>query len=54
LVFPEEIIKWKAGWEYKEEGHSQRKLLDDWKIRREVKPPQELLNFLGELYEQKL
>ncbi|HNX03699.1 MAG TPA: hypothetical protein PKM71_08545 [Candidatus Cloacimonas sp.] len=54
LVFPEETIKWKSEWEFKEEGHSRNKLLKDWGVRREVKPPQELLNFIGELYEQKL
>ena len=48
LVHTPELIKWKAGWEYKEEMHSQEELLNNWAVRREVTPPPELLELLDE------
>ena len=48
LVHNPELIKWKAGWEYKEEGHSQEELLNNWAVRREVTPPPELRELLDE------
>jgi len=46
LVFTPEVIEWKSNWEYKEEGHSQEELLNNWKKVREVKPPDWLLETL--------
>lgn len=46
LVFTPKVIDWKAGWEYKEENHSKERLLNDWAIKRDVKPPIELIEFL--------
>jgi len=46
LVFTPEIIDWKSNWEYKAEGHGRDKLLADWKVTREVTPPQWLVDLL--------
>lgn len=48
LVFTPEVIGWKAGWEYKEEGHSKERLLKDWSVKREVTPPKWLLEIINE------
>ena len=46
LVFPEHILSWKAVWEGKEEKVPLEKVLSDWSVRREITPPQELLEML--------
>lgn len=46
LVFTPEVIEWKSNWEYLEEKHSRDKLLKDWAVKREVTPPQWLLEIL--------
>jgi hypothetical protein len=48
LVFTPEVLSWKAVWESKEENVKLDKVLSDWKVVREVTPPQELLEILGE------
>ena len=46
FVFTPELMDWKANWEYKEEQHSKQELLNNWAVKREVTPPQELLEML--------
>jgi len=48
LVFPKDVIHWKAGWECKEEGQSKDSLIDAWKFKREVTPPPELVSLVNE------
>jgi hypothetical protein len=48
FVFTPEIMEWKSNWEYKEEGHSREILLENWAVKREVTPPEELVNLLKE------
>ena len=47
LCLDPNVIDWKAGWEYKEEGHSKEKLLSDWAVRREVVPPVGLVEYIN-------
>jgi hypothetical protein len=48
LVFTPEVIDWKSNWEHIEEGHGRDILLKDWAVKREVTPPQWLLEMLNE------
>jgi len=47
LVFPEKTLAWKVEWEHKEENEKKEIVLSNWKIRREVIPPNELLDLVG-------
>lgn len=47
-VFPPHVLSWKADWEYREEGIPKEKLLDNWKLSRDVDPPNELLELFKE------
>jgi len=46
LVFPKDVIEWKADWECKEEGQTKESLISDWKFKRDVVPPPELVKLL--------
>lgn len=41
------VIDWKSNWEHLEEGHGRDILLKDWAVKREVTPPQWLLEIIN-------
>jgi hypothetical protein len=48
LVFPPDVLSWKAEWEHREEKIDKKKLLENWELTRDIEPPEELIELMKE------
>lgn len=52
LVFPKEVIDWKADWEHQEEIQTKESLLNDWAAKRIVIPPRRLVDLVSKIFKK--